>query len=267
MSDSEEKDESVKTVKASTKTLKILEELRRRDGARINELAEALGLAKGTVHHHLATLHERDYVVQEGNTYHVGLRFLGLGGLARHHKRIYRFSKEEVDNLADQLGETVQIIAEENGRCISIYQSEIRSDDLTTYLGTEVDFHCSAAGKAILANMPAERIDKIIGEGELPKYTENTITDPEELRQELQRIQTNMVAFDDEEQLSGVRCVSIPVKSPTGDALGAMSVSGIAENLSGEYFRESIPNLLRTSIEVIETNMAYSTWERRGSLR
>ena len=92
--------ESTKTVKATETTLEILDALRRLDGAGITELSAHVDCSKSAIHHHLQTLRERRYVLKEGTTYHLGLRFMGLGGRARTRTDIYRFGKNTIDDLA-----------------------------------------------------------------------------------------------------------------------------------------------------------------------
>ncbi|WP_246084519.1 helix-turn-helix domain-containing protein, partial [Salinadaptatus halalkaliphilus] len=62
-------------IKATERSMGIVEEIRRRDGAGVTELATHFGVSKSTVREHLTTLVELDYLRQDSDEYHVGLRF------------------------------------------------------------------------------------------------------------------------------------------------------------------------------------------------
>ncbi|MFC6988818.1 helix-turn-helix domain-containing protein [Haloplanus sp. GCM10025708] len=59
---------------------RIVETLVEMDGARVCDLADELGMAQSTAHRYLTTLYRNECVVREDGEYHVGLRFLDIGG-------------------------------------------------------------------------------------------------------------------------------------------------------------------------------------------
>ncbi|MFW6265713.1 MAG: helix-turn-helix domain-containing protein, partial [Halanaeroarchaeum sp.] len=110
-------------IKATMRSLEIVEELMRRDGAGVTELADALGYSKSTIHDHLTTLRAANYVRREDDRYRVGLYFLTLGGHARRHEELFEYGKGEVDDLVAETGEAAKIAVEENGRGVYLYKS------------------------------------------------------------------------------------------------------------------------------------------------
>lgn len=253
--------DATKTVKATETTLEILDALRRLDGAGITELSNHVDCSKSAIHHHLQTLRQQRYVLKDGTTYHLGLRFLGLGGRARTREQIYRFGKSEVDELAQEMSETVQVVVEEHGKGVYVYQSvDDHEDPIDTYLGMGIDLHSTAAGKCILAHMGEEYTEKVIETYGLDPNTPETITDRDELVEELRDVRENGIAFDDEEHLTGIRCVAAPVTSPRGTLLGAVSLSAPVERMDNETFRTIAPNKLQNTVGIIEANIGYSQW-------
>jgi DNA-binding IclR family transcriptional regulator len=69
-------------------SLEIIEAIRDLDGARLTQLVNELSLPKSTVHKHLMTLLDNGFLVREGNTYHLGLKFLNLGERAHQETGI-----------------------------------------------------------------------------------------------------------------------------------------------------------------------------------
>jgi DNA-binding IclR family transcriptional regulator len=122
----------------------------------------------------------------------------------------------------------------------------------------QVHLHCTALGKAILAYLPEERVREIIDTHGLPERTDATITDEEELFDELEGIRDRGYARDMEERVAGLLCVAAPIRNLDGDPLGAISVSGPTSRMKGERFDEEVPEELTSTANVIELNLNYS---------
>ncbi len=84
--------------------------------------------------------------------------------------------------------------------------------------------HCTASGKVLLANEPEERRDAILTSVPLTRFTDNTITDVNELRAELTTIRLQGEAVDREEKFDGVQCVAVPVFAQHGECVGVSTV-------------------------------------------
>lgn len=244
------------TIKSVERSYEIVHALCRLEGARVNELAEHLDYAPSTVHKHLATLENLGYVSTEGDTYHVGIRFLTLGGYARQRKPGYRLAIKLVKQLATEVHERAQFVVEEDGRAIYLHtEGDDQAVMIDRHLGKRRYLHSSAAGKAILAHLPEDRIEWALDRWGLPAETDQTITDREELYDELDRIRSEHVAFNDEESVTGLRAVGVPVMTPQNTVLGAFSVSGPARRLEGDRYRSDLPNLLLGYANELELNL------------
>lgn len=249
-------EQSENTIEAVERTVKILEALRELDGAGVTELTDYLGMAKATVYTHLATLRECEFVVKNGSEYHISLRFLGFGEYARQQTKIYQVMQDEVDMLAEESGEAAQFMIEEHGRGVYLYKRESpRAIKTASHIGLRCPLHCTALGKSMLSHFPDERVEEIIDCHGLPKQTQNTITDRDELFAELEEIRERGYAFDNEEIQPGLRCVAAPIVDYSGGMLGAISVSGPTSRLKGDRFREEIPEMVMNAANVIEINV------------
>ena len=250
---------SENTITATRTSLRIVEALKRLDGASLTGVANDLGIAKSTVHNHLQTLEEAGYITNASGVYHIGLRFLELGEYKRNQMDIYEKVRPEVESLAEETGEMANAAVEEYGEGVYITRSEgTEAVSVDTYAGKRVKLHCTALGKTILAELPEARVDEIIDERGLPARTEHTITDRAELKDELAEIRDRGYAYDREERVSGLRCVAAPIVIGDGELVAALSVSGPTTRIDGDRFHEEIPALLRSAANVVEINMTYS---------
>jgi DNA-binding IclR family transcriptional regulator len=246
------------TVSTTETSLRIVDQLLTDGGGRVTELAEALSLAPSTVHRHLKTLRESGYVVKRGDVYHVGLRFLTVGGAVRRRTPAYQLAKEKIDRLAVRTDERAQFIVEENGRRVYLYHAFGEHAVYTDgQIGVRGPLHSSAAGKAILAALPDERVEAIVERHGLTPETPHTITDRGALFDELEGIRERGVAFNDEESGEGLRAVATTACDSSGAVLGAISVSGPAHRLTGEWYETELPNLVLGLANEIEVNYKY----------
>ena len=245
-------------VQATTRTFEIIELLKRLDRAGVTELAEELDLSKSAVHNHLSTLAEHEYVVKEDGQYALGLRFMEMGGYRRSRMKLYQMGKPEVDALAEETGELVNIAVEEHGRCVYLYRSRgSQSVQLNIYAGARAALNTTALGKSMLAYMSDDRLDGILEPDQLPATTSNSITEPARLREELAKIRDRGYAVDDEERLEGLRCVAAPIRRG-GEVLGAISVSAPTSRLTGTRLKQTIPDRVESTTNVIELNTTHS---------
>jgi IclR family acetate operon transcriptional repressor len=246
-------------VKSVETAFRILDALKDLDGAGVSELATHLDIPKSTIHNYLSTLVQEEYVVKDGLTYHVGIRFLEYGAYARVQLSIYEIATPEVDELAATTGELANLMVEEHGR--GSYLHRARGDkavQVEAHVGTRVPLHGTALGKAIMAHLPRERVNEIVERHGLPASTPNTITDRETLDDELARIREEGVAFDDEERIAGLRCVAAPILSKNDRVLGAISVAGPSNRIRDDRFTEELPRRVLETVNVIELNVTYS---------
>jgi DNA-binding IclR family transcriptional regulator len=246
-------------IKSTKTTFRIIEAIRDLDGAGVTELADHLDLPKSSIHNYLSTLEEIEYLTKRDGTYHVGIRFLELGAYARSKHNLYRIAQPEIDRLAEETGELVNLMVEEHGRGTYIYRAEgSQSVQVDAHIGTQVNLYCTALGKAILAHLPDERVEEILDRHGMAPITDNTITDRDELARELELTRSRGYALDDEERLDGLRCIAVPIKSNTGRVLGALSLSGPTARMTDARLNEELPDVLLQAVNIIELNITYS---------
>lgn len=247
-----------KTVKADETLLAIIERLKNQHNMGITEMANDLGVAKSTVHSHLATLENKGYVVKKNGLYELGFRFLNIGMAVKNERLPHEKIRLAVEELADETGERAQFVVEENGRGFYVHtvssELSIRAD---ATVGNRIHLHTSAAGKAILAQFPDQRIDRIIDRWGLPKKTEQTISDPEKLFAELDRIRERGVVFNQEEHITGLRGIGTAVKQPEGSVLGALSVAIPAHRVPDEQFEHELPEAVLGVGNMLELKMQH----------
>lgn len=252
-------------VKTTQTSLDIVALVQERDGAKLSDVTSELGLSKSTAYKHLLTLERNGYLIKEGESYHIGLKFLNLGEYARVRWPGFDQIKETVSALTDRTEEEVDFVAEDNGRVTTICESYHKwvkygvQSDSKSYradIGTYFHMHTTASGLAILAMYPPERVEAIIERWGLPSRTEQTIASRDALFEELDRVNDRGYAIDDEYYIEGLRSVGKAVTTPDGEVLGALSVSGPRYRIDGSVLEEEIPRALSEAAASLESKLA-----------
>jgi DNA-binding IclR family transcriptional regulator len=251
--------EVARPVETVERAVGICEFLRRDGPATTDEITAALGCVKSTAHRHLQTLEANDLVVREGRRYRLGVRFLDFGVVARRSHALFAEAKPKADALAAETNEKIWCVVEEHGRSVHIYgargERSVRTD---ARVGLRNHLHQHAAGKAILAALPDERVTEIVDRHGLPARTPHTITDPDDLRAELAEIRDRGYAFNFEESVEGLHAVGAAVLDGDDRPLGAISISGPATRLRGDVLREELAPLLLGTVNEIGINLAHA---------
>lgn len=252
------KDSPDNTVKAVETTFRILETIRKEGDLRLTEISNKTGFAKSTVHRYLKTMESNGYLVRRGDRYEISHRFFQFITSLRTNKARYDPIKQKVRHIANETGELAQFVIEEHWHAVYVYQSTgERGVKLDTKPGTRGDLHSTAGGKAILSTWTNERVSEYIQREGLPKHASNTITTEEELFQELERIRERGYSVNSQESIDGLKAVSVPITEPDGKPIGALSLSGPTNRMTGEYFGEEIPNLLLGVGNELELNYRF----------
>jgi len=257
---------SSRTLKTVTRAFDVIQALEEFDGARVTELADHLDMSKSAVYNHLTTLRENKFVVQEGNTYSLSLQFLLLGEYVRNQNKLYSIGKPEIESLADETGEYAHLATEQHGLSVNLYKvrgdKAVGSNYQTTKLQKPDYLHFSATGKSILASLPSDRVDAIVDRYGLVRKTENTITDREELLSALEQIRERGYAYNDEEEIEGLKAIGAPVMDRSGSVLGSVSVSGPTNRMNETEYHDTIVEKVTNAANVIEVNINMA--EREG---
>lgn len=245
-------------VAATQKSIEILGHLKEEGPATLSEVASALEMSKSTVFRHFNTLEEAGYIAEYDEGYRIGQLYLDYGIQTQREHPLYDAAKPKVDALAEEVGEKVWLVVEENGYAVYLYlcsgEELYRSFTRVGYRG---HLHAFSAGKAILARMSKREVKEVIDRRGLPAYTERTITDERALFEELDEIRQQGYALHLEEAVSGGNAISAPIQAEDGSPLGSVCIAGPTHRLNESYLRSELADRLLGSINEIELSIRY----------
>lgn len=246
-----------RTVESVSKACEIVTTLEELDGAGVTEIANRLDLSKSAVHAHLATLNEKGMVVKEDDaTYYLCLRFLDIGNSIREDLPIFQAARDILDDTAEISGEYVHLVVEHQG--LGYHIEKVGGENAVataSRIGKAYPLNHTAPGKAIMAHLPPVRLEQVIEQHGLVQATPHSITDRDELMNELEEIRDTEIAFDRQEHVMGIKSVGAPVINTNGEVEGSVSISGPEKRMEGERFENEMPDLVKRAANYIEVTL------------
>jgi IclR family acetate operon transcriptional repressor len=218
----------VKTLRNVLNTLRVLEEVASRQPIGVGELARVLDMPKSSVQRALVTLHTAGWIrpaAGEVTRWVITTRALAVGGRASGDLDLRGAALPIMEDLRRHTEETIHLTVPEDGKMVLIERLETDKPVRTSMaLGHALPLHASANGKAVLANSSPEVIRPLLAD-ELPRYTDTTITDPDELRAELAAIRERGFAVNHGEWRSDVGSVAAAVMGGHETPIASLSVN------------------------------------------
>ncbi|WP_247004160.1 IclR family transcriptional regulator [Halosolutus gelatinilyticus] len=256
--------DETRRIQSVDRAFQILRQISENGCSSILEISEEVGLSPGTVHTHLATLKSKGFVQQEGKKYKLGMEFIPFSERARSQTDLFRAGKTEIEKLAHEYDAVAHLITEYQGKTLILYEM-FGKDAIGKEVHTkkrdapQVHTHCTAGGKAILAHLPESRVDQIIEQQGLPAYTSHTITDKNALYEELEQIRDQRYAVNNEEVVYGNQGIGAPIIDEHESVIGAISISGPANNWQGKQLEDELAKAVIRSANNIEINIHTET--------
>ncbi|WP_394435644.1 IclR family transcriptional regulator [Streptomyces sp. SGAir0957] len=239
-------------VQSVDRAVSVLESLARRGEAGVTEIADELGVHKSTAFRLLGVLENRGLVGQakERGKYYLGAGVLRLAGAAAVRMDISQEGGPVCRDLADELGETVNIAVLDEDMAVNIMQARgAASVTAQNWLGRRTPLHATSSGKVLLAHQPPVVREGLLART-LPRFTEHTLTGTDALRVELGEVAERGYAVAVEELEVGLAAVAAPVRSHDGTVIGAISVSGPVYRLTEESLPTSAKRTVAAAAEL-----------------
>lgn len=215
-------------VPALDKMVRICDYLDNRRGATFSQIFQDLDLPKSSTSTLLNALVMHGILRQEKNKYYLGLKLHEWGDKSLEQFDIAKIAKPMMSKLRDETNLTCHLGVLDG--LYPVYIAKIENDQaigIRTWIGKKLPLHSSGVGKALIAWLPEEKIDQLIPEEKLTKYTDTTITSKKQLKKELAKIRTQGWAYDNQEDVQGVHCIAAPIFNKNNEPIAAISISGV----------------------------------------
>ena len=227
----------------------------------LQAISRQLKLPKSTARRLLLTLISMGYVEQdrESSCYKISMRFVELGLRVMEHYDFIHIARPFMVDLAEKTGETINLGVLDGPEIVCLDQvsskNSLRQDQP---LGSRVLSHCSAFGKSILAYLPIDELDRLFESEHLRVLTPKSLRSYKDLKKELSVIRDRGYAIDDEEAVTGVRCIATPLFNNFAKPIAGLSIAGPAIRITKKRIKKLGP-LVRDIGMAISTRMGGQT--------
>ncbi|GAA4820888.1 IclR family transcriptional regulator [Nocardioides caeni] len=190
----------------------------------LDRIARGTGLPRSTSHRILEQLVRLQWLDHSPAGYGLGRRAHQLGGGAAHHDDLRAAASPHLHELLLRTGAVIHLGVLEGAQVRYLDKLGGRfAVNVPSRVGGTAPAHCTALGKAMLAWLPAEDVDELVGR-ELAPRTPSSVSQLPALHQQLTRIRgRHGLALEHGEYVPEISCVAAAVRSPRGP-VGALSV-------------------------------------------
>lgn len=219
----------------------------------ISELSEQMSLSKSTIYGLVNTLLVKGYLEQDeiSKRYRLGIKLFEMGYLVNERMDLRREAKSFCEELAKKYNATVHIAARFGNEIV--YVDKVDMPDafvVFSQVGKSAPMYCTGVGKAILASLDDIQISHYINNCKFSKFTDNTITNIEDLREELKKIRANGYAVDNEEVVPGLRCVSASIFNHSNLPIAAISVSKTSGTINSDQVKSISVDVMNSASQI-----------------
>ena len=199
-------------------------------------LTEVLGIDPSSVFRLANTLKRRGFLANPNGRKHYVLG-PAVWRLSREYdwsRMLISICREPVKALATRTGETAHLAVRE-GREVFFIDHHASGDQgviVPGQTGKLMPLHCTAHGKALLADFGLAELKALYGTTPLERYTARTSVSLPDLAKACARVRADGYSIDDGEYLEDVRCVAAPVRDRGGLVIGSIGVSAPATRMS-----------------------------------
>jgi IclR family transcriptional regulator, KDG regulon repressor len=242
------------SVRAVERALDILLCFTREEPNRsLTQISECVHMSKTTVHRLLGTLENKRFINRDKVTglYRLGFRFIEMASLVLQDVDLHRWAQPYLQRLSDECGETVDLSILDGSHVI--YLQVIESPQrvkLAAAVGQQLPAFCTASGKALLAYLPEEQVQKILGEN-LTRFTGATPATVPEVMESLRSTRERGYATSEQEYEPDINAVAAPIFDAQNQPIASIAIVGPSFRVTKDRLPK-LGELVRSITKLIE---------------
>jgi DNA-binding IclR family transcriptional regulator len=237
-----------------TRTFQIIEYLANsNDWVSLRDMSRDLHIGGASAYRVLNSLKGIGYVRQDpqDSKYQLTLRIAWVSAQVLEHVQLRQIAHPVLQQLTSATNETTHLAVLEGTEFVYIDKVDNKQAvRMRSRVGQRGLLYSTAAGKSMLAFMPRDELEGILGRLSLRPLTEHTITRIQDFREQLALIRSSGYAVDNEENEVGIRCLGAPIYDHSGHLSGALSISGWTITMTRERIPDLVPGLLEACHQI-----------------
>lgn len=229
------------------------------------DIVKNLNISKASTFRILNTLVELGYLSIINKKYVLGEKFFLFlkNDSSDNYNTLKEITYPYLEKLSLKFKETFKLSILDNDKIRTLCLVESSDLNKVSFSDKAIyPIHAGAASKLLICQLPEYKLKTLIN-NELPKYTENTITDPEILRKELYKIRYSHISFDNMEHSKNIKAVAIPILNAENKIIAAISCPCFSDKLDEERAKEIAKEMKKYAKIIKEKIFLKNTTKKR----
>lgn len=220
----------------------------------LTEAAELTGLPRATARRLLLTLAGLGYVRNDGRYFELTPKVLDIGYAYLSSLDLTAVAQPEMERLVDEVHESSSVAVLEGTEIVYVVRVPTqRIMAISLGLGSRLPAWVTSMGRVLLAALDDNELTEVLDASDMRVLTSRTITDRDQLRDELAKVARQGYAIVDQELEDGLRSVAAPIRNARDHVVAATNLSTHAGRVTLERLRnELIPALTETADRISE---------------
>lgn len=222
-------------------------------GALYSELQRGLSLPKSSLHALMNTLVETRLAVYDpaNKRYALGPLMWELALAFSRQLQLVPIALPVLERISARCGETTQLAVLDGAEVVYVAKVPSRYPvQLVSDVGSRLPAYATGIGKALLACLTNEQVDRLYPDSALVRFTAATVGSKADLMGELRAIRQRGYARDEGEYSVGIRCLAVPILTAPNLPNAAMSISMPLERYIG-YRETELADMLRHEADAL----------------
>ena len=225
----------------------------------LEEIVKMTGFPKTTTFRLIKSLETYGYLRSnqrfKESQYSLGWVFLSKGNLVLSQLNIRDMAHDEMVDLRNKTGQTVQLAIRDRDEAVYIEQIEsLKPIQLYPQVGRKAPLYAAACPRVLLASLTENEQDRVLSDIDFKTYTR--IPKVEKLKEELERVKVNGYAISYGELHEGTIAIASPILTKDNQAVAAISVAGLEKDFENGHLETCI-DLVKTAAQRLTMKLKF----------
>lgn len=218
----------------------------------LSEIAALTDMPAATTRRCILTLEELNYITRKGRSFFLRPKVLELGAAYLESMDIDHLTQTHLEELAQLTGDSAALSVLDGNDIVYVARTSVRTlVRLEAHVGSRFPAHVTSMGRVLLAGLSPEGLARYFSTQEFVRFTDQTVIDPERIRQSIDDARRTGFAAVEDELAYGVVAVAVPVFDLKGQIVAALNSSSHSKRISkSKLARERLAILQKASRDI-----------------
>ncbi|MGI9416865.1 MAG: IclR family transcriptional regulator domain-containing protein [Geminicoccaceae bacterium] len=214
----------------------------------LSEVAVETGITRAATRRFLLTLVREGYAATDGKYFDLTPQVLELGYSVLSKIDTWDIAKPFLERLSQDVEESVSATVLDGTDVVYVSCVQFhRMISVGVAVGNRLPAYCTATGRALLAELPADEWDAVLKTIRLEPRTKHTVKSKSAFKKILRQVRDDGYALVDQELEIGLLSIAIPLRTLSGKVIGAANVGVPTVRAAPEdLIRDILPRLRET---------------------